>query len=193
MKTGYTKEQVQKAIESSKSVAEICRKLDCVGYTLNRVCKQYGLEYKTNQSGRGISKRRKYKSPEDVFRKEAVSSESLVFYLKQEREWKCECCGLTEWQGKRLPLEVHHIDGDHSNNCRENLQILCPNCHSITENWRSRNTKGYSSTQPKVSDERLLQTIQSSKSINQALKSLGLAGGSNYYRAYRLLEKAPMS
>ena len=51
------------------------------------------------------------------------------------KEYKCECCGLTEWMGKPIVLQLHHIDGNHDNNNLENLQLLCPNCHSQTENY----------------------------------------------------------
>lgn len=55
------------------------------------------------------------------------------------RGHKCEQCGLKEWLNQKIPLEVHHIDDDHKNNVLENLQLLCPNCHALTENWRGRN------------------------------------------------------
>lgn len=54
---------------------------------------------------------------------------------------KCEICGNSMWRGKELSLELHHINGDPFDNRIENLQILCPNCHSITENYRGKNTK----------------------------------------------------
>ena len=47
------------------------------------------------------------------------------------KEEKCELCGLSVWLNTRLPLELHHKDGNHYNNNLENLQILCPNCHAI--------------------------------------------------------------
>jgi 5-methylcytosine-specific restriction endonuclease McrA len=50
-----------------------------------------------------------------------------------------EKCGLSEWQGNPLVCELHHINGDSTDNRIENLQILCPNCHSQTDNFRSRN------------------------------------------------------
>lgn len=51
------------------------------------------------------------------------------------KENKCECCGLTSWNGKPIVMQLHHIDGNHLNNSLDNLQILCPNCHSQTENF----------------------------------------------------------
>lgn len=41
--------------------------------------------------------------------------------------------------GFRIPLELHHINGDHTDNRLENLQVLCPNCHALTDNYRGRN------------------------------------------------------
>lgn len=45
-------------------------------------------------------------------------------------EYKCATCGLTNWLGKKIILEVDHIDGRYWNNLKDNLQLLCPNCHS---------------------------------------------------------------
>lgn len=46
-------------------------------------------------------------------------------------EYKCNCCGINEWQGKELALEIDHIDEQYWNNLFENLQFLCPNCHTM--------------------------------------------------------------
>jgi len=51
---------------------------------------------------------------------------------------RCEACGLTEWQGMQLSMALHHINGDGRDNRLENLQLLCPNCHSQTENFAGR-------------------------------------------------------
>ena len=51
------------------------------------------------------------------------------------KEARCEICGLTEWRGHSIQLELDHIDGDRSNNSLSNLRMLCPNCHAQTETW----------------------------------------------------------
>jgi hypothetical protein len=55
--------------------------------------------------------------------------------LKQNR---CETCGITEWLGRPLSMALHHVNGDGDDNRLENLQMLCPNCHSQTENFAGR-------------------------------------------------------
>ena len=59
------------------------------------------------------------------------------------KEAKCECCGNKEWMGYPIMLELHHIDGNRQNNQLSNLQLLCPNCHSITDNFKSKNITHY--------------------------------------------------
>ena len=54
------------------------------------------------------------------------------------KENKCEICGITEWQNKPITIQLHHIDGNRDNNTLENLQMLCPNCHSQTHNFCRR-------------------------------------------------------
>jgi predicted nucleic acid-binding Zn ribbon protein len=56
--------------------------------------------------------------------------------LIQERGHKCEDCQLETWKGQPIPLELHHVDGNPDNNSRENLQLLCPNCHAFTEHYK---------------------------------------------------------
>ena len=58
-----------------------------------------------------------------------------------EQQGKCNHCGLDQWMGKDLVLELEHKDGNKRNNVRENLEALCPNCHSLTPTWRGRNPK----------------------------------------------------
>lgn len=184
-----TKEQIEIAINNTKSMAAAARYLNISRDKFKKYAILYDL-FEPNQPGKGMIKQRIY-SNEEIFsnRNCEVSSTTLITRLKEIRDWKCECCGNSEWFGQPLPLEIHHIDGNRQNNNLNNLQILCPNCHSLTDNWRSRNIKGYNKSKPKVSDEVLLETLNKHKNIFSALQELGLAGGSNYKRAYKLLLK----
>ncbi len=56
------------------------------------------------------------------------SKENNDFEIITKEEEKCEICGIDSWRGAQIPFETHYKDGDHLNN---NIQILCPNCHSI--------------------------------------------------------------
>jgi 5-methylcytosine-specific restriction endonuclease McrA len=55
-------------------------------------------------------------------------------------EDRCQRCGICEWHGRCLPLELHHINGIGQDNRLENLTLLCPNCHSQTDSWGGRNS-----------------------------------------------------
>lgn len=59
-------------------------------------------------------------------------------HLILERGHRCESCGLTVWLNKPIMLELHHEDGDRTNNAPKNLFLFCPNCHSTTDNFRGR-------------------------------------------------------
>jgi hypothetical protein len=102
-------------------------------------------------------------------------------------EDKCIECGNNEWRGKKLNLELDHIDGDNFNNSLENLRLLCPNCHSITDSYCGKNKN---TGKIKVSDEILLAALKKEPNIRQALISVRLSPkGGNYTRAVKLLNR----
>ena len=71
-------------------------------------------------------------------------SKYIKRYLFRKHNCSCQICGWNEvnkFTGN-IPLEVHHIDGDYTNNNEDNLQLLWPNCHSLTEAFKNHNNKG---------------------------------------------------
>jgi 5-methylcytosine-specific restriction endonuclease McrA len=62
-------------------------------------------------------------------------------YILDKAEHQCEVCGWNKINPitGRSPLEINHIDGDAGNNRPENLQVICPNCHSLTPTWKALN------------------------------------------------------
>lgn len=111
-----------------------------------------------------------------------ISGGRLLKSLLKIRPRQCEICKNTEWLKQPIKLQVHHIDGDNTNNNLENLQLLCPNCHSYTDSWCKIKPK------KEVSDEELIKSIQESETIHQALVKVGLStSGANYIRAKNLI------
>lgn len=62
-------------------------------------------------------------------------------WIREDRLNICEECGIDNWLGKKITLEIDHIDGNTKNNSPENLKLLCPNCHSQTPTWRRNKPK----------------------------------------------------
>lgn len=60
-------------------------------------------------------------------------------YISDTKGYKCECCGISEWQSKPITLELDHIDGNSENNHENNLRLLCPNCHTQTDTYGAKN------------------------------------------------------
>lgn len=139
------KEQAEKICKDVYTVADFCRKVGWKPRGENykifyKYVKEYNLDtshftgQRTNLGNKnnvGISNEEYFK--EDKLIKGSELMKRLV--NKVGREYKCECCGIKEWNGKPISLQVHHIDGNHFNNTLENLQILCPNCHSQTKTF----------------------------------------------------------
>ena len=60
-------------------------------------------------------------------------------YIKEKYNNKCCKCGWCEINPftNNIPLEIHHKDGNYANNNEDNLELLCPNCHSLTNTYKN--------------------------------------------------------
>lgn len=137
------KEEIEQWITEGKTKAQMARELGCNPKTINPVLKKLGLEYAGNQGCKGLSKPNGYELSllEYLEKSIDIQSNKVRKKLLDEgyKEYKCECCGLTEWLGEPIPLELHHKDGNHFNNELDNFQLLCPNCHAKTSSYRGKN------------------------------------------------------
>ena len=149
-KRKYTIEDVINAVDKSKSIAGVLRMLELrpIGgnyRTINRIVNQYGIDV-SHFTGQGWNVGLQFKpkvqvSDESIF---VEDSNYKCSWRLRERYKKltgisyCENCGLSEWQGHQIPLEIHHINGVNTDNRKENLKLLCPNCHALTSNYRGR-------------------------------------------------------
>lgn len=134
------KEEILEWISQNLSNAEISRRLHCKNDTLKKYYKILGISYSGNQSSKGIPSKRR-KDALELLENPGVGASRIRRRLIEDgyKENKCECCGLSEWMGRPIPLELHHIDFNHFNNSLDNLQILCSNCHMQAHNYNNNN------------------------------------------------------
>ncbi len=149
-RVGYTLSDVRKAVAENKSIAGVLRQLGLrpIGgnyRTIKRliVDNQISISHFTGQGwnvGLGF-KPNKGVSDQDLFVQHSsykCSWRLREHYKRTTKISRCEKCGLDSWLGQPIPLEIHHINGINTDNRLENLQLLCPNCHALTNNYRGR-------------------------------------------------------
>lgn len=120
----------------------MCKQLNCKPETLNWWLDKMEIVYGGQQAGKGTTKI-KVSLDDIITNKVEFSNSQLRKRLIREGifEDKCDECGLTEWLGNPITLELEHISGDRFDNRLENLRLLCPNCHSQTETFRKKKHK----------------------------------------------------
>lgn len=125
------KDEILEWIKEDLPNAEIARRLKCKVDTLKSYYTKMGITYSGNQGGRGYRTDPKRKSAEELAKNPLTGSHKLKLRLLEDgiKEHKCECCGLTEW------------NGNHYNNDLTNLEVLCPNCHAQTDNYSCKKRK----------------------------------------------------
>jgi hypothetical protein len=67
------------------------------------------------------------------------TSRYIKRYMLEKQQGKCASCGLTDWMGKILTLDLDHINGNSQDNSESNLRCICPNCHSQTPTYKAKN------------------------------------------------------
>lgn len=151
MSSKISKEEFEKIVKESKNIKECLYKMGVKSHFGNyKTFHRYRIMYNVDTSHfvnyateENLKKRRENsKKAEEYFVKSTVSvkSQKLLKLLLENnlKEYKCEKCGISEWNGMPIKLQVHHVDGNHMNNEINNLEILCPNCHSQTDNFCGR-------------------------------------------------------
>lgn len=186
-----TKQLLEDTVRNSTTFSEVARKLGKqpkggnISALVNK-CRDFEIDtrhLKGQSWAKGTSKLSTEYLDTKVFVYGGTGTHKQI--LIRERGHVCERCKNEEWLGERITLELDHIDGDRQNNVRENLQLLCPNCHSYTPTWRGRNVKKGT----RVSDTTLKNALVETENIRQALAMVGMAPkGGNYKRADRLLD-----
>ena len=144
-----TDEQIIEACKTEMSMSRSCAKLKMNYHTFRKRAMNLGVFF-VNKSGKGIKKSKENGNVkfdlQDILngKHPHYSSHKIRIRLIEERikEDKCESCGISNiWNNKPLSMQLDHKDGDHCNHNLDNLQILCPNCHTQTKNHGSKKIK----------------------------------------------------
>jgi 5-methylcytosine-specific restriction endonuclease McrA len=180
-------EQFVELLKKSSTISEVLFKL---GYTtkgnswgysqIKRRMTDLNLDHSIFKGKSYLSNKKTDKiSEKDILRENCKHQRTVLrrYIIKNNLiPYKCAICGCTEWQGKTLSLELDHINGINNDNRLENLRFLCPNCHSQTSTYGSRNQQ-LNESKYDISDE--LRTIVENKykevkNIKQVSSILGI-------------------
>lgn len=154
-RTKYTYEVLQPIVAESYQWAEVCRKLGIKPFTgaqwhLTKRAKALGVDYSHFKGqgwsrGKAFPQRRRPLAEYLVADGPFIKSDELKKRLIRDgvKAHQCEACGITQWMKRPAPIELDHINGNHYDNRLENLRILCPNCHSQTETFSTKNIGSY--------------------------------------------------
>lgn len=117
------------------SKRELTKCLNCDVFTKNKFCSNFcSSSYKHKEAYN------EFLTNSDKYCKGNYTPKNFKDFFLDEQDNKCKICGIDSiWMGKSLVFIIDHIDGDASNNKRENIRMICPNCDSQTETFKSKN------------------------------------------------------
>lgn len=140
-------ERLREAIENSQSRKEVLEKLGLVPNTstyrnLRAAKERFDLELPKYDYGSQLKRTQVKRTDEEIFVQNSPYNNRTAIKRRLYEsgvEEKCSDCGIgPEWNGKPLTLQLDHINGVWNDNRRENLRILCPNCHAQTETFSGK-------------------------------------------------------
>lgn len=132
-------------VTSSKTMTQAAIKLNLHFNTFKKRAKELGV-YKPNQGSKGIKKNSyvNHIPTEDILNGKYPEYQTYKLKIRLIDEGyledKCQLCGWAKKpkNAKYTPCELHHKDGNPHNHIFSNLELVCPNCHSLTKNYRFR-------------------------------------------------------
>jgi hypothetical protein len=142
----YTEEELRTVISSSFSYGEALRRL---GYTvsgvshktLQRNAESMNIDTSHFDTHKKVNRKTPWSLEEIYTTYGMVLTSGAKKLIRNALGDICNCGQGSEWQGKPLTLQIDHINGDHRDHRRENLRMLCPNCHTQTETHSGKNLK----------------------------------------------------
>jgi hypothetical protein len=137
----FTDDELIEAYNNLKTLGLIAVHFNVPQITIHRRSQKLGLEYKNGGQNKGKGQIKfnlqdildgKHPQYPTLKLKNRLINENLI-------EKKCKICGIDQWMGKEITLQLDHINGINNDHRLENLQLLCPNCHSQTETYCGKN------------------------------------------------------